>query len=656
MKPLAYRCAYLTLIVILAVIVSNVRTKLADIREVMDVNIAGDARLLEAGKMQVEFQDFLLKAQQFAANDENVSKGDVTLSFDILWSRVNTLGFAADYYVVQHIANSREFFAALQTALAKADPHVAALQRGGAAELSVIDRELAGLRAPVSAFTQAAAEQKLAKTIAAAEKQRIATVQIREMQMLFLGFGFLMVFMLAAEVMRVQRLNRSIKGREAEIIEIGLADSLTGLRNRRFLVQHLDAALSGQRAGDLTLLLLDLDGFKAVNDTYGHLIGDELLKTVATRLAAITPQGAIAARLGGDEFALAVTDGRTSAVQLAAKIIEELEKSFSIGGREIFISASVGLADGAENAAANSNSILGDADIALYEAKGAGRGCLRYYDIEQRKKQTFRHDIEESLGQAIDNGEVSVHFHPQFDLAARQVIGVEALARWQHPVYGDISPEVFVKAAEKTGLIRKLDFFVLETACREVRVLARAGFDLRLSLNVSPIEAGRRGYAHELLQALERLKFPRRRLTLELTENAVMEDFKTVERNLNVLVEAGIEFAIDDFGAGYSNLSYLARFPFNYLKVDRRLAENITSSAKDRIVLNGIVTLARGLELRVIMEGIETAEQLAFAERIGVPEAQGYLFAEPLSGERLIPFLSAHSAKNKPAKRRKAAA
>ena len=157
-------------------------------------------------------------------------------------------------------------------------------------------------------------------------------------------------------------------------------------------------------------------------------------------------------------------------------------------------------------------------------------------------------------------------------------------------------------------------------------------------------------------KALERLKFPRRRLTLELTENAVMEDFKTVERNLNVLVEAGIEFAIDDFGAGYSNLSYLARFPFNYLKVDRRLAENITSSAKDRIVLNGIVTLARGLELRVIMEGIETAEQLAFAERIGVPEAQGYLFAEPLSGERLIPFLSAHSAKNKPAKRRKAAA
>lgn len=654
MKRLLGRLKYVALFAIFALLIGSVRSNLSDIRDVMDINIAGDARLGEAARMQVEFQDFILKAGQFVDNDPHIEKADVTLAFDILWSRIDTLGSAKDYEIVQHLDRRNIFFNEIKTAMQVVDPHVQALVRGDRKGLDLIDSRLMALSPDVADFAQAASEMNLSKTLDTAERQRAATLKIRTMQRAFLGLSLLTLILLSGEIVRVRRWNREIKSREAMIIQIGLVDALTGLNNRRFLVQYLDALPNGT---EVTLLMLDMDGFKAVNDTYGHPIGDELLKQVAGRLTALAPEGTVVTRLGGDEFALASIMDISKSTRLASDIIDELEKNFEIEGRAINISSSIGLACANSSDKTASIALLGDADVALYEAKNAGRGCFRIYDIVQRQKQNYRNAIEDSLSAAIDNGNISVFYHPQIDLATKCVVGVEALCRWHHPEHGNIPPEQFIKAAEQTGLIRKLDLFVLETACREIKVLSRAGIDLRLAVNISPVEAGRRGYAHELLAAIDRLKFPRERLTLELTENAVMEDFSVVERNLKILVDAGIGIAIDDFGAGYSNLSYLARFPFTYLKVDRNLANDLVTSAKDRTILEAIVRLAKGLNLQVIMEGIESQEQLTFIQSIGVPEAQGFFFAEPLSDERLIPFLSTFAMRQKQsAKRKKVAA
>jgi EAL domain-containing protein (putative c-di-GMP-specific phosphodiesterase class I) len=282
---------------------------------------------------------------------------------------------------------------------------------------------------------------------------------------------------------------------------------------------------------------------------------------------------------------------------------------------------------------------LGDADVALYEAKRAGRACCREFEAALRSQRDYKVKIDESLKSAVINGEIGVKFHPQIEIATGNVCGVEALARWLHPELGEVPVDFFVQLAERQGLIRTLDFHILMTACREILNLGEAGAGLRLSVNVSPVEAGRKGYAEELLAALDQLEFPLCRLTLELTENAVMEDFGAVAQNLDALSAAGIRIAIDDFGSGYSNLSYLARFSFNALKVDKKLAEKISESEKDRIVLSNIAALAKGLDMVVVMEGVENQSQLDFVRSIGIPQAQGFLFAKPLTTRELFHFL-----------------
>lgn len=646
MKHLLSLFKYAVLLAIFAALFLNVRANLSDIRRVTDNRLASSTRLEDASRSFVEMQNFQLSAYQFVQGSPTVTKEDVTLKFDLFWSRAEALGKAADYKIVQDLDTERTLFSDTRAALKSADPLVSGLQRGDQETLRKIEAVLHPIHDRIEGFARAAYNKRLARALELADAQRVSTRQLDKIQTAFLLFGLISPFFLMAEIMRVRKLNRRIAEREGEIVQLGLTDSLTGLCNRRSLMQ--DLVIDGD-AGEpqMSLLLLDLDGFKAVNDTFGHPVGDELLKKVSERLKAIAPEGVTVARLGGDEFALAGHIEQGSMAQLASHLIVELEKSVDIGGRAINISASIGMACSAADMADTANVILSNADIALYEAKNAGRGCLRIYDPEIRQKQSYQTAIEDSLADAIDNGEIRVFYHPQIDVSTMKTVGVEALVRWHHPVHGNIPPDDFVKVAERTGLIRKLDFFVLETACREIRVLARAGIKLRLAVNVSPVEAGRRGYARELLETLDRIKFPRDVLTLELTENAVMEDFKIVERNLNLLVEAGVSIAIDDFGAGYSNLSYLARFPFSYLKVDRVLAQNLATESKDRTVVEGIVKLAKGLDLLVIVEGVETAAQLTYLREIGVPEAQGFFFSEPLSEERLIPFLSTFAAQSK---------
>lgn len=631
---------YALLLVIFAALFFQVLTNLNDLRHAIDSRLASSAHLEDASRYYVELQSFHMNAHRFVEGDANVNHTDVSLAFDLFWARTESLSASADDDILLALDEKPNLFDIAKSGLRASDPLVANLMPGDLEALAKIETIFAAVNPRVEKFAQAAYHKRVARSVEIADIQRSSSNQLNRLQIAFLLFGLISPFLLMTEVLHHQKFNEQIKEREQQIMHAGLVDLLTGLNNRRFLVEYLATVHQQGAVGNLALMVLDLDGIKSVNDTYGHPVGDRLLKIVAERLTAIAPAGTIITRLDGDEFALASQEEASNVTRLASRIIEELGRSFVIDNRNVTISAGIGMAFSTPESSITAEDILGDAYVALQEAKNAGRGSIRLYDLEQRRRQSYRHIIEDCLSDAIDNAEISVCYHPQIDLKMMTVVGVEALCRWHHPVLGIIPPEQFIKVAEQTGLIRKLDFFVLETACREINVLARAGMDLRLALNVSPIEAGRRGYARELLDAIDRVKFPRNRLKLELTENAMMEDFSVVERNLKTLVDAGVEIALDDFGAGYSNLSYLVRFPFSYLKLDRYLANNIATSSKDRTVLEGIVKLAEGLDLRVIMEGIETQDQLDFIQSIGVAEAQGFLFAEPLSDVRLIPFLA----------------
>ena len=631
---------YALLLVIFAALFFQVLTNLNDLRHAIDSRLASSAHLEDASRYYVELQSFHMNAHRFVEGDANVNHNDVSLAFDLFWARTETLSASADDDILLALDEKPNLFDIAKSGLRASDPLVANLMPGDLEALAKIETIFAAVNPRVEKFAQAAYHKRVARSVEIADIQRSSSNQLNRLQIAFLLFGLISPFLLMTEVLHHQKFNEQIKEREQQIMHAGLVDLLTGLNNRRFLVEYLATVHQQGAVGNLALMVLDLDGIKSVNDTYGHPVGDRLLKIVAERLTAIAPAGTIITRLDGDEFALASQEEASNVTRLASRIIEELGRSFVIDNRNVTICAGIGMAFSTPESSITAEDILGDAYVALQEAKNAGRGSIRLYDLEQRRRQSYRHIIEDCLSDAIDNAEISVCYHPQIDLKMMTVVGVEALCRWHHPVLGIIPPEQFIKVAEQTGLIRKLDFFVLETACREINVLARAGMDLRLALNVSPIEAGRRGYARELLDAIDRVKFPRNRLKLELTENAMMEDFSVVERNLKTLVDAGVEIALDDFGAGYSNLSYLVRFPFSYLKLDRYLANNIATSSKDRTVLEGIVKLAEGLDLRVIMEGIETQDQLDFIQSIGVAEAQGFLFAEPLSDVRLIPFLA----------------
>lgn len=629
------------------------RSSLHDLKLTVNAKLDNSTRLDDASRLFTELQDFELAVRRFVEGDETVSRKDVQFAFDLLWSRVDTLSASDDYAIVQRLAGAPELFTLAKAGLRQADPMLAKLKRGDKGALAALNILFKPVSPLMRNFGNAAYRVRLGHSIESSVNQNEAARNIDILQQAFLLFGALSLFVMMAEVLRIRRFNVEISEREGKIIQLGLTDPLTGLANRRSLTNEIERRLALETPGGCNLFLIDLDGFKAVNDKLGHPAGDEMLRQVAKRLQIIAGDDAMAARLGGDEFAILGQPRAMGLGELADLVIKSVEEPFSIGQQVAHVSASIGMVGLDRVRHPDASVALGDADVALYEAKRAGRGCCREFETSLRGQRDYNAKIDESLASAIADGQIGVRFHPQIDVRTGQMRGAEALARWLHPELGEVPVELFVKLAEQQGLIRALDLHILKTACRELMKLGEAGAALRLSVNVSPIEAGRRGYAAELLTVLGELQFPLSRLTLEMTENTLMEDSGAVARNLGELASAGIGIAIDDFGSGYSNLSYLAQFPFTCLKVDKKLAAKIEHSEKDRIVLSSIANLASGLNLEVIMEGIETEKQLEIIRSIGIPQAQGFLFARPLSTRELyhfLPKIPARPARRKPAR------
>ena len=430
---------------------------------------------------------------------------------------------------------------------------------------------------------------------------------------------------------------------EEENRNLAFSDPLTGLSNRRKLLERLKHTLARcQRENtQIAVLMLDLDRFKAVNDTLGHLAGDELLKQVSQRITDRLRTTDMVARMGGDEFVVLLEDitHEEDAARIATEIVIDLTLPFQLGkNHDVRIGASIGIALYPQHGN-TSAALMDNADIALYQAKDNGRGCFAYFSESLTLAARERLDLESRLRRGIEQGELRVFYQAQVDMISGEIIGAEALVRWQEPNEGLIPPYKFIRIAEETGLIMRIGEWVLREVCRQGKEWLDAGFaPIRLAVNVSPAQFKHCDMLELITSVLNETNYPAEQLEIELTESGLMEHQEVVIDILGKLRDLGIHLAIDDFGTGYSSLAYLKRFPMNVLKIDKSFIDDIPYSADDMAITSAIISMGQTLGFKVLAEGVETPEQLAFLSQKGCDIYQGYITSKPVPADKFLQF------------------
>jgi len=432
------------------------------------------------------------------------------------------------------------------------------------------------------------------------------------------------------------------KRAEERLAYVAQFDSLTALPNRTLFLDRLSQAMSRARRRNtlMALIFLDLDRFKEINDTLGHKAGDRLLRLVAERLKRGVRAGDTVARLGGDEFTVILEDVKSieEVTIVAQKLLQVLAKSFPLEAQEYFVTASAGITLYPLDHG-NIDALIKNADIAMYHAKDRGRNNYQFYKPEMNALKQERMSLEIQLRKAMDRNELLVHYQPQVDLASERIVGVEALARWQHRELGLIMPDRFIPLAEHSGLIVQLGEWMLRRACAQAVAWQRAGLPpVRMAVNVSA-----RQFRTELFKmvsgTLVETGLDPHWLELEVTEGLLMEEPEAASAVLSELKALGVNIAIDDFGAGYSSLTYLKHFPIDLLKIDRSFIRDLSTDPDDAAIAKAIIALAHSLDLKVVAEGVETPEQRAFLLQHGCDSVQGHYYSVPMKASELVPVL-----------------
>ncbi len=408
-------------------------------------------------------------------------------------------------------------------------------------------------------------------------------------------------------------------------------DLLTRLPNRALFKDRLGLSMSQAERNNqkLAVMFIDLDRFKVVNDSLGHAMGDRLLQAVTQRLEGCLRQGDTLSRFGGDEFTLLLPEIRNTddARTIARKLMEALKSPFKLGEHEVYVGVSIGIAlypDSGQKL----EELIQQADVAMYHVKGRGKDGYQFYTESMNVNTTHRLGMERDLRRALQAGELRVFYQPQICLRTGLCRGLEALVRWQHPTRGLLQPGEFLPLAEETRLIGDLSEWVLATACREMGPwLNQTDEDIRLSVNFSPMQVEHPRFVDLLLQKLDHYGLPPERLEIEITENMIISDLEQISQKLDQLSSYGIKVAIDDFGTGYSSLNYLHRLPIHTLKVDQSFVRGIRHGEEGACIVNAITAMARGLQLDIVAEGVETHDQLTYLRELGCDSVQGHYFS-----------------------------
>ncbi len=435
------------------------------------------------------------------------------------------------------------------------------------------------------------------------------------------------------------------KRAEERLHHLAHYDTLINLPNRTLLAERLDIELKRIEAtgGMLALHFIDLDRFKSVNDAFGHHVGDQFLKVVATRLSASVRGSDIVARLGGDEFAIVQPDiaGEEDAIALARRVIEAMRQPFFFERHELKATASVGITLCPRDAT-TADDLLRNADLAMYRAKASGRDDYCCFVDEMRRRAKGLIALESELNLALQRQEFELYYQPQFEIGSRRIVGIESLLRWNRPGQGVVLPAEFLSLAEESGLIVPINEWVLRESCRQ----ARAWFGterarMRIAVNLSSEQFRKQNVRDLILSALDESGLDPGNLELELTERVVMANIETMARDLSELYELGVRFAIDDFGTGYSSLTYLKMFPVHRLKIDQSFVGPLMTSRADAAIVRAIINLAHSLGARALAEGVETAEQFCQLAAEDCDELQGFYLARPLPAAEIAPLLAA---------------
>jgi diguanylate cyclase (GGDEF)-like protein/PAS domain S-box-containing protein len=426
---------------------------------------------------------------------------------------------------------------------------------------------------------------------------------------------------------------------EDRIAHMARHDALTDLPNRVLLLEQLNHEIKRVKRGEcLAVLCLDLDQFKSVNDALGHHIGDELLKLVGERLRGCTRELDIVARMGGDEFAIIMTqmEQAADAATLSKRIRDSVIKPYQVEGHQIVTDISIGISV-APMDAVESIELLRNADMALYDAKGDGRGTFRFFEPEMNTRMKVRRELEMDLRRALATEQFELHYQPLVTLETNDVNGFEALLRWHHPTRGLVSPAEFIPIAEETGLIVPLGEWVLKAACNEAVDWPE---HIKVAVNLSPAQLNCRNLVSMVKTALEETGMPPERLQLEITETVLLQNTFTTLATLHELRKMGVQIALDDFGTGYSSLSYLRSFPFDKIKIDRSFIQDLSNGAEPLAIVNAVAGLAKCLNMTSTAEGVETQQQMDVLQSIGCTEMQGYLFSHARPANEIRQFFS----------------